>query len=74
MKILIKMLANQIEQHIERIIHCDHVASFSRMQGWFTIYQPINVIPHVIINRKKKILTICQETQKKHLTKLSICS
>lgn len=45
-KILIKMLANQIQQHIKRIIHRDQVESFSRMQGWFTIYKPINVIPH----------------------------
>ena len=69
-KILVKMLATQIQQHIKRIIHRDQVESFSRMQGWFTICKPISVIPHITINRKKKNHV---KKQKKHLTKLSIC-
>lgn len=50
-KILIKMLANQIQQHIKRIIHRDQVESFSRMQGWFTICKPVSV------SERKKIMS-----------------
>ena len=63
-KILNRVLANWIQEHIRKIVHHAQVGFIPEVQGWYNIHISINVIYHINRMKDKNCITISIDAEK----------
>lgn len=71
-KVFNKMLANPMQKHIERFIHCDQIRLIPGVSGWSKTWKSLNTIYH--INRQSitedKLMSKVIQKPNDHLSRL----
>jgi hypothetical protein len=63
-KILYKILANRIQQHIKKIVHHDQDDFIAELQDWLNICKSTNVIQHINRSKNKNHMILSTDTEK----------
>jgi hypothetical protein len=63
-KLLNKITANRIQQHIRKIIHHDPIEFIPGTYGWFNICKSVYVIQHINRSKDENLLIISTDAEK----------